>query len=331
MGRVSTADVARAAGVSRATVSYVLNNQPGRRIGEDTRHRVIATAEALGYVRNAAATALVSGRSRVVLLRDAVAVPAEGRKIIPLGSSNGLLRDAVASKVRAWGMTLVTCSVEFPLPEVLEHLTPCLVLAPSGMTDAERLVLERTHIPWVDGSGDDRSAVVVSALAQVQVAHLRERGHKRVAYVNADAEIIRSIASARHAAFEAACGDAGLECVGSITLDRFDDVAVDVCHDSLRQWAGQGVTAVAAFNDIFGAVALRAAERAGLTVPTELAVMGVDDEPMTALLNPALTTVRLDMAGLGTYLAARGHARLEGGPQPAFPTNVVALVPRETT
>src|SRR4051794_28173 len=67
MKRATAADVARAAGVSRTTVSYVLNDTPHQQIPEATRHRVLEAAERLSYSPSAAARALVRGRSDVIL------------------------------------------------------------------------------------------------------------------------------------------------------------------------------------------------------------------------------------------------------------------------
>ena len=64
--RVTTHDLAREAGVSRTTVSHVLNNQPGINLSPKTRERVLATARKLGYVPNSAAQMLVTGRSRCI-------------------------------------------------------------------------------------------------------------------------------------------------------------------------------------------------------------------------------------------------------------------------
>lgn len=64
----TSADVARAAGVSRSTVSYVLNATPGARVAEETRKRVLATADELGYVPNMAAADLRRGTSRIILI-----------------------------------------------------------------------------------------------------------------------------------------------------------------------------------------------------------------------------------------------------------------------
>jgi DNA-binding LacI/PurR family transcriptional regulator len=66
--RPTSGDVARLSGVSRATVSYVLNKDPRQSISLATRSRVLDAAQQLGYVPSAAATALRRGRSRLVLL-----------------------------------------------------------------------------------------------------------------------------------------------------------------------------------------------------------------------------------------------------------------------
>jgi LacI family transcriptional regulator len=65
-GRVTSTDVAKAARVSRTTVSLVLNDVKGIQIGEQTRLRVIRAAKELGYVPNAAARALVSNRAQII-------------------------------------------------------------------------------------------------------------------------------------------------------------------------------------------------------------------------------------------------------------------------
>ena len=69
---VTSADVARLAGVSRATVSFVLNNTQTHRVSDATRTKVLAAADALGYVPHAAARSLRAGRNNLVLIPAAV-------------------------------------------------------------------------------------------------------------------------------------------------------------------------------------------------------------------------------------------------------------------
>src|SRR3954449_3693311 len=110
--RVTSADVARLAGVSRATVSYVLNDTPRQSISADTRTRVLDAAAQLGYAPSAAARALRSGRSDIVLclLPD-----------WPIGPTVGLFLEHLSAALAAEGLTFVAhprARVSRPVREV---------------------------------------------------------------------------------------------------------------------------------------------------------------------------------------------------------------------
>jgi len=333
LARVSSEDIARVAQVSRATVSYVLNNRPGRRISDQTRQRILDTARSLGYVPNPAALALRSGQSKIVLLREYTKIPAAGHEIIPLGSTGGLLRDAVAREVRSWGMTLVSCGVGFPLAEALGHLTPSLVLAPGGLSNEDRAALGQASIPWYGSLPDGRAALdlLTKSLAGVQAGHLAELGHHRVGYLNTSVEEIRDIAEPREREFLNACERRGVDSTHRMSLGELNENTVRACRDTLLRWRDDGVTAVACFNDLFAGIVIRSARQLGWQVPGDLAVIGVDDEAMSWLLDPPLTTVRLRMADFGSYLAACGRAVLDGRSEPQFPGDLTPLVARSTT
>jgi DNA-binding LacI/PurR family transcriptional regulator len=315
-------------------VSYVLNDRPGRRISQATRQRVLETAQALGYVPNAAAVALRSGRSKIVLLREAGQIPLEGQDLLPVGAISGLLRDAVAREVRSWGMTLVSCGIGFPLAELLGHLTPSLVLAPGGLSDHDQSALQEASIPWygsVAGSGSLLD-LMTGSLVREQVLHLRQRGHQRVGYIKTDIEQFSELALHRLGAFLAACRDAGIECAHQISLGPIDNNdCVEMCRDALINWHNDGVTAAAGFNDLYAGVALKACRRLGWQIPGTLAVIGVDDDVMSSLLDPPLTTVRVEMAALGSHLAACGRAVLDSRLPPPFPDDMSRIIVRSTT
>ena len=95
--RITSSDVARAAGVSRATVSFVLNDKPGMRITEETRRRVLEAARELDYRPHASARSLAAGRSDVVLL----AIPD-----LPIGAGISRFVEELATALAAYGLTL---------------------------------------------------------------------------------------------------------------------------------------------------------------------------------------------------------------------------------
>ena len=96
--KVTSHDVARAAGVSRATVSYVLNGRSGQSITEATRQRVLTAAEKLGYAPSTAARTLRRGQSDLVLML----LPPE-----PLGRALAMVLDAASDQVEQAGLRLI--------------------------------------------------------------------------------------------------------------------------------------------------------------------------------------------------------------------------------
>lgn len=333
MGRVSSEDIARAANVSRTTVSYVLNDRPGRRISAATRQRILDTAKELGYVPDPAALALRAGQSQIVLLHERTPIPAPGQEVLARGSTGGLLRDALAREVRSWGMTLLSSGEGFPLAEVLAHLTPRLVIAPAGLSPADRAALEQASILWYGTLPDGRApdAALTDGLARTIAGHLADRGHRVIGYVDTGVPEFAGMAAERAAAIERACAEVGLSLTHRISLGIVGEDAVAACQGAFVGWHDDGITAVACFNDLHAGVALKAAQRLGWRVPEGLAVIGVDDEPMAALLDPPLTTVRQSVAEFGAHLAACGRAVLDGVPVPALDADVTPLVLRRTT
>lgn len=332
MSRVSSEDIARAAQVSRATVSYVLNDRPGRRISEQTRQRVLQTARSLGYVPNPAAMALRSGRSKIVLLQESIKIPDPGHDVLPLGSTSGLLRDAVARDVRSWGMTLVTSGVGFPLTDALTHLMPSLVLAPAGLSEQDRAALQRANVPYYEPAahGGGEASALTTSLIRSQVDHLLDRGHRHIGYVTTGVEEVRDIAEHRERTLLAACEQSDVDSVRQARLGPVE-TSLDACAQTLTRWRADGVTAVACFNDLYAGLTLKAARHLGWTVPADLAVIGVDDDAMSFLLDPPLTTVRLRMADFGAHLAACGRAVLDGHSPPPLPQDLTPVIARATT
>ncbi|MFD0522811.1 LacI family DNA-binding transcriptional regulator [Paractinoplanes durhamensis] len=121
--RVTSADVARVAGVSRATVSYVLNDTPGQTISPTTRTRVLDAAARLGYAPSAAARALRTGRSDVVLclLPD-----------WPIGPEVGSMLGNLSTALARHGFTFVVHPgnrEDRPISEIWKAITPAAVIA----------------------------------------------------------------------------------------------------------------------------------------------------------------------------------------------------------
>src|SRR3954471_3529985 len=176
--RVTSADVAAAAGVSRATVSYVLNGVHGR-ISEQTGARVHAAAERLGYIPNAMASALRAGRTEVVLL----ALPSW-----PLGPA---VAEWVTAGVMEFERLGYTPLVHFEhagdvgsFARACDRVRPVALIAPAADLPPARVTTLRANgtraVLGIAARALDHVATLVvdqTLVGELAVAHLAEKGH----------------------------------------------------------------------------------------------------------------------------------------------------------
>ena len=323
--RATSADVARRAGVSRATVSYVLNDSPHQSIPMATRERVLAAASELDYTPHAAARALRAGESKLVLLINTG---------VPYGTNLSVMIDALAAEVSASGRSLMVWQQRNPedLAATVAHLQPVVALTLGSLTADQRQLLERRRIPGVETGVDAANPVDVGAALQIR--HLLDRGHRRLGYLTTAQPRLAMFTVPRLAAVRATCAEAGLPAPLVAELDEPDEVAVSELTRLLSDWTGRAdpVTALACYNDVWAAAALTAADRARIAVPGRLAVVWMDDEAMSAFTRPALSTVRLHMVDYARHLWHRALAELSGATVPDLAAAVhVSLVQRAST
>lgn len=318
--RPTSADVARRAGVSRATVSYVLNNAPHQTIPDATRQRVLDAARELDYTPHAGARALRAGESNLVLLITGG---------VPYGPNLSIMITALDADVAASGRTLVLWGRQqhpHDLRAALTHLQPAVILTLGRFTDDQRALLTRARIPYVETPDDPAPT---DPAATLQVHHLAARSHRRLAHLTTDDPALTMFRTTRLAAIESACADLKLPppLVATLPADADPD-------GILRAWTGgpDPVTAIACYNDVYAAACLAAADRLGLRVPADLAVIGLDDDPMSRHTNPPLTTIRLHLTDLAHHLWTHAEAALAGDPPPPAPTGTpYTLVQRAST
>jgi DNA-binding LacI/PurR family transcriptional regulator len=305
--RVTAADVARDVGISRAAVGFVLNNTPGQVISEGTRARVLEAAARLGYRPNLAATVLASGRSKIILmiLPD---WPAEFSMRLSLEEASRALNEAGYSLVT---QTQTSTRVAIPL---WESLSPDVVIGwgSFGTEDVKSMraagVTRILPRPGEQVAIDEAPGVREGVMLQVD--HLRELGHRRIAYAGAADPRMADLVHARVAAAEEETTSRGIELVAVEAIDPMGGSVDQV----VRDWRAAGITAVVAFNDDVAAAVTGAAVRAGIGVPEELAVIGHDDSPVASLFVPSLSSVRLDAVRVGRFLADWALQEVEDRP-----------------
>lgn len=328
MPRLTSADVARESGVSRTTVSYVLNGKPGVAIPEATRQRVRDAAARLGYTPSAAARTLRSGRSDLVLC------------VLPnwtIGPVIDTLLDHLTGELADRGLSVLVHHDRGPRPlaELWRAVTPRAVLGLAPFAEEDERAMRQAGIKVVGSALDEDDhpgtfSVPQTRIGQLQVEHLAGRGHRVLGYAAPSDDRLVAFADRRLAGVAAECERLGLPApvVQAVDLDVASAAA------AVRAWrAGDDpVTAVAAYNDEVALAVLAGLRAAGLRVPDDVAVIGVDDIPAARLAAPALTTVWQAIDAQATYLAAAVLAALDESIEPpALPSDVLHVVAREST
>ncbi|GLF92812.1 LacI family DNA-binding transcriptional regulator [Streptomyces yaizuensis] len=289
----TSADVARLAGVSRATVSYVLNNTASVRISEPTRRRVREAAEELGYVPHAAARSLRAGHTRMVLL-PATSVPHGPQfhrffhelqwalrrldyTVVQYGSV-GLDGDDAA---RAWAELRPVAVVSLGEVGLTPHGVDILKrsgakavisLAPRRVEGAHCLVMDQREV------------------GGCAVTHLVQRGRRAIGVVMPREPGLEHFAQPRYEGAVRAAADTGAR-VEPLPLAYDEESAAALA----ARWHGLGLDAVYAFNDDYAMLLMRALQDERIDIPGQTAVIGADDLLLGRLLRPRLSTVHIDM------------------------------------
>lgn len=328
--RPTSLDVAQLSGVSRATVSYVLNGDPRQTISEATRLRVMRAAKKLGYAPSAAAASLRRGHSRVVVLA-----------LDPLfsGHVSDLIVESATQGLREHGYFVIRHSHENPetIIDIVRETGPIGVASLTFLTPAirERLLalgvkrlLDLEVAPGAQGPPDRPWEYPVG---QLQVDHLVARGYRRLIYALPANSPRLPIAMARLQGAQMESVTLGIEPPQVIALS-LDRTAIQRTLTHLDRKPRR--TAICAYDDQIAIGVLGAMAGLGWRVREDLGVIGCDDLPVSGLVSPSLTTVRATAPDVG-FAVAESFLLLRDGETRTFDTPQVdlsyAVVIREST
>jgi DNA-binding LacI/PurR family transcriptional regulator len=316
----TSADVANLAGVSRATVSFVLNNAP-QSIAPQTREKVLRAARLLNYRPNLSAKGLAERSSRVILI-DLSAPSWEGPAAHVLAELTAALSEhgfvAAVHLDAPLRHTLVATAL---------RLRPRLVLLGREMSPQEKVDLDDADIAVIEAPGTgvlDGEGLA----AEIRLEHLRQRGHSRIAILERRVPGLTPYIEARRRATLTTAAKMGLP---EPMVAAFDDGVS--AASQVQRIMDAGCTAVCAYNDDTALATIRAAADVGVRCPQDLAVIGADDTFAGSVAFPPLTTVKVDSERLGNLLAPVVLAALgvgEVAPSPDL-NGVLALVVRAST
>lgn len=318
-GAKTIRDVAREAGVSIATVSYVLNNS--RNVGAETRDRVLEAARLLAYRPNITARNLQASETRLFAYTWQPSPPDHFNPIL-----DSFLQAAVYAAAERGYRFLV-----FPTHSVAEEVATYETLVREGQVDG--FVLSNTNLddarvehlmaanfPFVAfGRSNPRwdfPSVDVDGTFGVRYAvqHLHERGHRRIGVLAWPEESLTGRYRLQGYEEEMAAAHLPL-CPDWVrrTENRYSD-AYDTARAMLQMPEGERPSALIAMSDLMGIGAMNAAWDLGLEPGRDVAVVGFDDSPVTRFVRPALSSLAQPIAEVGRRLVDMLAALCQGEP-----------------
>ncbi len=329
--RVTISDIAERAGVSKGAVSYALNNRPG--LSDETRERILAIAEELGWYPNRAARALSAARADacgLVLARPAktfvepfymqfIAGVESELSARSIALTIQLVRDVqeeIAVYRRWWGerrvdgVLMVDLRVDDPrVAEIVALGMPAVVVGGP---------LEGRVLPAV---WHDEASAVVDV-----VRYLAALGHRRIAHVAGVADFVHT--GHRTTAFRAATRELGIA-AEVVATDYTPDSGARATRKLLS--APERPTAIMYDSDLLAVTGLGVAQHMGFAVPDEISIVGWDDSLISQVVHPPLTAVTRDIEAYGVAATRHLLAVIDGAATEDVETRRGELTPRGST
>ena len=323
-------EIGKMAGVSRATVSRVVNNYP--HISPEVRERVQRVIDRTGYQPNLAARTLASSKSRIVglliphFMQDTVVDP-----------YYSVLQQGIAEACHTSDYTLAT----FLLHTTEEDLTLQRIIG-TGFVDGLMITLDPTDGPMLQQLlrrdlplvyiGRPRQPDAVSYVdidnvrgAYLATAHLIQQGYTKIAFIGRG---VNTTCEDRLQGYRQALLEHGLAWDDTLVIEG--DFSVNSGYEGMKKLLPLRPEAVFAVNDRSAIGAMNAVQDAGLRVPEDIALVGFDDINISETVTPALTTIRQPIKESGRIAAETLVSILEDGVKPVQHVLPVELIIRKS-
>jgi LacI family transcriptional regulator len=324
MQRATQAEIARRTGVCQATVSLVLSKHEGSAVSADTRARILATAQELGYTPNrqrARRQAVKTGYIGFVLRQD--------RNLPEVQAHQQRFQVGVLETLRAHNYHLAVDVVtpENLLPALLqEHRVDGLLV--DDYFDEATIRRFSAQVPCVLLNYTNEALPVDSVMPDnlggigVGINHLAALGHARIAVFGSEPTLyhIAERLMGYHAALMRLDLPRRDDYIAVLEPRRLHDPAEmeAYAHATLCRWMSlpEPPTAIQALSDNYVLYLLRAARELGVRVPEQVSILGFDNLPFCDSLQPALSSIEQPMEEMGRLAGRLLIERIEGAPYP---------------
>lgn len=297
--RPTQADVARLAGVTQATVSFVLNNSSAISVPDDTRQRIWDAVETLGYRTNELARGLASGSSSVI-----------GITLPGISDFFSDVVHGIEDVARQHGYSVIIATTNDDPKQEISNLEVFASRQVDGTIicgsrleadDLNRIAQEHRLALLTSKTPIAAGIVTIPGEAGLYrtTAHLLGLGHRAIGHIGWQP----AGENEREPGYLKVLREHGIE-PEKRWIAQASGAAVEEgarCMDQLLEEAPE-LTAITCYADSFAIGAILAAKRAGVRVPDDVAIVGFDDIPAASIISPALTTIHVPRYRTGQML-----------------------------
>jgi len=326
--RVSLKTLADFLDLSPATISFVLNDAPGRSIPQVTRNRVHAAAKKFGYQPSFVARSLQGMRSQTI----GVLLPVFGE-----GYHTQVLAGAGDSLIDK-GYFFFTAHHRHREDLVLEYPNLLAARGIEGILAIDTHLKKSPQCPTVAIASHHTLPGVTNVIldhhraAELALQHLYQLGHRKIAFMRGQS--ISSDSDARWKATVKVARSLGIKVSSDLTIKLDIDLDTpELGYPGIRNLLRQttNFTAMLCFNDVAAIGTMRALFDAGLRVPHDVSILGFDDIPAAAFNVPSISTIRQPLQEFGRTAAQLLLRKIAGERVPNVVTIEPELIVREST
>ncbi len=341
---LNSEDIAKLAGVSRSTVSRVINNYPN--VPPETRAKVEKVIKKYGYVPHASARSLAGKRNKVIGL-FITNIGANPKTRVFENAYFSPFMAAATDYADEMGYNLLVLMVNRKSDfKKIQNLFYNRTLAggifigvPNNSPDVFAVINAGYKMVIIDqeecsGKLKERPIIVNSSNyegAYLATQHLIETGHRRIAHIAGDLKKYSGFK--RLEGYRKAMHDAGLPVIDSCLVQGdFTEESGLECVQQLFAGSGPGMTAIFASNDAMAIGAIKGIKSMGLSIPDDISIVGYDDIHIASYISPSLTTVRSSILTMSSIAVKNLINLIENrASAPDYFTIPAELIVREST